>query len=164
MLGHQRGFIPRNATELFNRGAPAWRSMFWDSRVVQNADGSFTTPADELLPPGLENVLAAQAMFPVTSAAEMRGASGDWDVNRQVNELALPTEEDFDLIWRGLMARLLAEPGYVALFAAGASYPFACAMAALRAASACTGPGNPASAAAARTRSTEGPEPDEPVE
>ncbi|MCA9970951.1 MAG: hypothetical protein KC425_12085 [Anaerolineales bacterium] len=121
VLGHQRGFIPRNATELFNRGAPAWRSMFWDSRVVQNADGSFTTPADELLPPGLENVLAAQAMFPVTSAAEMRGASGDWDVNRQVNELALSTEEDFDLIWRGLMARLLAEPGYVALFAA--AYP-----------------------------------------
>ncbi|MCA9974611.1 MAG: c-type cytochrome [Anaerolineales bacterium] len=116
ILGYRRGFIPRNATEIFNRGVPEWRTMFWDSRVNLAANGEFISPADEMLPPGLDSVLAAQAMFPVTSNAEMRGTYGDWDVNRETNELSLYGEYEFDEMWDALMLRLLANPEYVALF------------------------------------------------
>lgn len=104
--------IPRHAPDLFNRGAPEWRTMFWDSRVEQHPDGSFTTPAGAALPPGLESVLAVQAMFPVANDAEMRGFPGDHDVYGQPNELAPLAEDDFTAIWDGLMQRLLAIPEY----------------------------------------------------
>ena len=119
-IGYGRSFIPRNAPEVFNRGAPEWTTMFWDSRVVVQ-DGAFQTPAGEKLLSDLENVLAAQAMFPVTSGDEMRGATGDSDVNGSDNELALLDADDLPGIWAGLMERLMAHPEYVALFQA--AYP-----------------------------------------
>jgi hypothetical protein len=70
--GAGRGFIPRNAPDVFDRGSPLWRSMFWDSRVSGSAAVGFTTPAGGALPDGLDSVTAAQAMFPVTSPAETR--------------------------------------------------------------------------------------------
>lgn len=121
IIGYRRGFIPRNATELFNRGVPEWRTMFWDNRVTLNADGTFTSPADEMLPAGLDSVLAVQAMFPVTSAGEMRGDYGDWDVFRVPNEVGVLDEYDYAGVWQTLMARLLVNPEYVALFQA--AYP-----------------------------------------
>ncbi len=121
ILGYRRGFVARNAPELFNRGAPQWRTMFWDNRVAQLENGRFSTPAADQLPPGLDSVLAVQAMFPVIASGEMRGFYGDWDVNQQPNELALWSEFDFAEIWAAVMARILAEPEYVALFAA--AYP-----------------------------------------
>ena len=54
--------------------------MFWDSRVARNNAGALVTPAGNALPAGLSGVLAAQAMFPVTNRAEMRGNVGDTDV------------------------------------------------------------------------------------
>ncbi|HIP71387.1 MAG TPA: cytochrome-c peroxidase, partial [Anaerolineae bacterium] len=33
-MGVGRERIPRNAPEVFNRGAVEWRTMFWDSRVM----------------------------------------------------------------------------------------------------------------------------------
>jgi len=116
-----RAFIPRNAPEVFNRGADEWRTMFWDMRVSGDPQVGFTTPARDLLPPGLESVLAAQAMFPVTSRDEMRGHEGDRDVFGQPNELAEIADGDFRAIWDALMARLLAIPGYVEMFRA--AYP-----------------------------------------
>lgn len=121
ILGYRRGFIARNAPEVFNRGLSEWRTMFWDSRVSLTAAGDFVSPAHEELPPGLDSVLAVQAMFPVTAVPEMRGTYGDWDVNHESNELALYGEYDFTEIWQALMARLLANPTYVALFTA--AYP-----------------------------------------
>ncbi len=114
--GFGRVFIPRNAPDIFNRGAPEWTSMFWDSRVSGSPTGGFQTPAGELLPAGLDNVLAAQAMFPVTSGDEMRGVAGDTDRFGHDNELAVIDDKDLPAIWTGLIKRVLAIPEYQALF------------------------------------------------
>lgn len=108
--------MPRNAPDVFNRGSNAWFSMFWDSRVVSTETG-FISPAVGALPEGLPNVLAVQAMFPVTSPDEMRGAVGDLDIFDNVNELALIGDADLAGQWAAIMERLLALPGYQQLFA-----------------------------------------------
>lgn len=120
-IGYGRHFIPRNAPEIFNRGAAEWHTMFWDSRVMVDKNGRFISPAGDKLPIGLTSALAAQAMFPVTSADEMRGAPGDLDVFGQPNELALIDSKDFPTMWQALMTRLLAIPKYKTLF--NAAYP-----------------------------------------
>ncbi len=116
VLGPGRTLIPRNAPDAFNRGLPQWRTMFWDMRVSGSADTGFVSPAGTQLPAGLESPLAVQAMFPVTSRDEMRGAMGDLDVFGAHNELATLPDPDFAGIWRGLMQRLLAIPEYLTLF------------------------------------------------
>jgi cytochrome c peroxidase len=125
-LGRQRrtgdgGVIPRNATDLYNRGATEWVTMFWDGRVAGSAGEGFTTPAGEALPPGLDSVLAAQAMFPVESHGEMRGNPGDYGADGKINELSYHADDDFVSVWDGLMARLVAIAEYRDLFAA--AYP-----------------------------------------
>ena len=117
----RRKLVPRNATELFNRGSPEWTTMFWDGRVNLSAVYGLDSPAGDALPPLLQTALEAQALFPVTSRDEMRGYAGDYDVNRQVNELAAVSDDNPSLIWARLVARLRAVPGYVALFRA--AYP-----------------------------------------
>ncbi len=120
MKGSDREFVPRNAPEVFNRGSVAWTSMFWDSRVAENEDGTIDSPAGVL--EDLDSVLAVQAMFPVTSRDEMRGLAGDEVAQGtrkgEPNELALIPDEDLDEIWNALMDRLLLIPGYQTLFAA----------------------------------------------
>jgi cytochrome c peroxidase len=120
-LGAGRNLIPRNAPEVFDRGAVEWRTMFWDARVAGSAATGFTTPAHDALPPGLDNVLAAQAMFPVTARDEMRGAVGDVDVFGDPNEIAAIADADLPAMWAALMDRLQSVPEYVDLFAA--AYP-----------------------------------------
>ena len=93
-IGFDRNFIPRNAPDIFNRGASEWTSMFWDSRISLNSANEFLSPAGDKLPDGLDNVLAVQAMFPVTSGDEMRGAHGDEDTQGQPNELAMLEKSD----------------------------------------------------------------------
>jgi cytochrome c peroxidase len=115
-LGEGRSLIPRNAPELFNRGASLWTTMFWDMRASGTPATGFSTPAHEALPPGLDSVLAAQAMFPVTARDEMRGKVGDTDVFGEPNEVAALADSDFAGIWAMLTQRLLRIPGYVALF------------------------------------------------
>ncbi|MHC5110754.1 MAG: cytochrome-c peroxidase, partial [Planctomycetota bacterium] len=100
--------IPRNAPEVFNRGA--FKTMFWDARVTDLEDGTFMSPAEDQLPGGLDSALAVQAMFPVTSPDEMRGRPGD-------NEIADLADDDFAGIWSALMERLIAIDGYRRLFA-----------------------------------------------
>lgn len=123
--GAMRAFIPRNAPELFNRGSPEWRTMFWDGRVMGTEAEGFVKPYEfenlAALPDGLDSLLAAQALFPVTSASEMRGERADPDALGQPNELGWLDDEDLPQIWDGLMRRLLAIPGYRELFAA--AYP-----------------------------------------
>jgi len=118
-LGPNQGFIPRNAPEIFNRGAPGWTTMFWDSRVSGSPEAGFNTPAETVLPDGLDNVLAAQAMFPVISRAEMRGQIGG--LHGRPNEVADAEDEDYSTIWAALIQRLLTVPEYVTLFQA--AYP-----------------------------------------
>lgn len=114
-------FIPRNAPEIFNRGDALWTTMFWDGRISGSPLEGLRTPAGSQLPQGLPNILAAQAMFPVTSRDEMRGHAGDRDVFGQPNELAEVADGDFLQMWQLLMVRLRAIPEYEALFAA--AYP-----------------------------------------
>ena len=116
--GDGRAFVPRNAPEVFNRGAPEWRTMFWDGRVVAQDAKTLLTPAGAMSLTQINNVTAAQAMFPVTSVDEMRGHSGDKDVFGEPNELAQLADDNFAAIWDGLMARLLAIPDYQTLFQA----------------------------------------------
>ncbi|RLJ71391.1 cytochrome c peroxidase [Hydrogenivirga caldilitoris] len=113
--GVGRPFIPRNAPEIFNRGHEDWRTMFWDARV-EELKGRLSTPAEDLLPDGIEDVLAAQALFPPTSRDEMRGRAGDVASDGTQNELAQIGDNDFPAIWSGIMNRLLSIPEYRDLF------------------------------------------------
>lgn len=115
--GADREFVPRNAPEVFNRGSIHWRSQFWDSRI-EEISGVLITPAGADLPEGMSTVLAAQAMFPVTSRDEMRGSVAD---AAKGNELASIADDDLPAIWQALMMRLLSTAGYPELFAA--AYP-----------------------------------------
>jgi cytochrome c peroxidase len=108
--------IPRNAQALWNIGAKEYRSMFHDGRVepdpLATFDSGFWSPAREHLPVGLDNVLAAQAMFPVLSAAEMAGQKNE-------NPVATAVAEDrVTDAWKLLAARLADNPQYRDLFRA----------------------------------------------
>jgi cytochrome c peroxidase len=120
-LGAGREFVPRNAPSLLNQGL-GFFYLFWDGRVNEEGGPSrFRTPAGAQLPSGLNNLLAAQAMLPVTNRAEMRGKAGDVDVFGSSNELAQISDADFSEMWRATMRRLLAVQEYVAKFTA--AYP-----------------------------------------
>ncbi|MGB0648268.1 MAG: cytochrome-c peroxidase, partial [Bradymonadia bacterium] len=101
--------IPRNSPDLFNRGVDLWDTMFWDARVSIIA-GYFDSPAGTSLPTELDSVLAVQAMFPPTSAHEMRGEPGS-------NPIADFEGSDHQSIWAGLIARILSYDEYVDMFA-----------------------------------------------
>ena len=102
VLGNGRSFIARNSQSLFN--LPLSGPLFWDGRV-QNLN----TPAGNQLPAGLDNSIAAQALFPVLSREEMLGQPGE-------NDLANLDPNTPGPIWAGLMQRVLAIPEYVNLF------------------------------------------------
>jgi len=114
-LSADRILIPRNSPELFNRGHPEWETMFWDGRISGNAFIGFSTPANEQLLPGLDNILAAQALFPVTSRDEMRGLPGDRDAFGRINEIALIDDSDFMGIWSAVFQRIWSIPEYQTL-------------------------------------------------
>jgi cytochrome c peroxidase len=107
---HER--VPRNAPAIFNLGAREFQKMFHDGRVeVDPSEPSgFRSPAGEDLPLGLENVLAAQAMFPVTSPTEMAGQGTENEVAIAAAAGHLPE------VWELLAARLRLIPTYVDLF------------------------------------------------
>jgi cytochrome c peroxidase len=121
-LGAGRAFVPRNAPALLNQGL-GFVYTLWDGRVNQEwtQNGTFTAPAGVVFPPGLQNLVAAQAMLPILNRVEMRGTSGDQDVFGATNELATIPDANVAAIWRGAMDRLLAIQGYVTKF--NAAYP-----------------------------------------
>lgn len=113
------GRIPRNSPALFNLGASEFTRLFHDGRVESDPEGyfegGFVTPAKWKLPTGLENVLAAQAMFPVGSGGEMAGQRGE---NEIADAVALNRMAGPDGVWARLAARLRAVPEYVDQFRA----------------------------------------------
>ena len=121
-LGTDRQFVPRNAPSLLNQGL-GFFYMFWDGRVNEEGGpaGRFRTPTGVALPPGVDNLLAAQAMLPVLNRTEMRGAIGDRDVVGNPNELAAIADVSASEIWAATMRRLLAIQEYQAKFSA--AYP-----------------------------------------
>ncbi|MEO1679998.1 MAG: cytochrome c peroxidase [Pseudomonadota bacterium] len=116
------GRVPRNAPSLQNLGARAFTTLFHDGRVEADPDGprssGFWTPARAQLPEGLDNALAAQAMFPVLSDIEMAGARGE---NPVADAAALRRFAGEGGAWDLLADRLREIPDYVALFRA--AYP-----------------------------------------
>lgn len=112
---HER--VPRNAPPVWNLGATSMTFMFHDGRVTADPaqPSGFSTPAGTNLPSGLDNPLAAQAMFPVTSATEMAGQAGE---NPIADAAAAGNLAGPGGVWQQLAARLQANPEYVDLFVA----------------------------------------------
>jgi len=107
--------VPRNAPPIFNLGAREFTTMFADGRLAADPaePSGFASPAGDDLPAGLDNVLAAQAMFPVTSGTEMAGQPGESLVADLAasGRLAGPGG-----LWDVLATRLRGNPEYVRLF------------------------------------------------
>ncbi len=114
-------FVRRNSPDLFNLGQMT--TMFWDGRVMMKENGEFRasfsrslpedrqiwTPHNRLLPKGLDNAVAAQAMFPPTSDSEMKGLAHD-------NTLGNLEDWDRQKIWDELINRIMAVEEYHPLF------------------------------------------------
>ncbi|MDT8388161.1 MAG: cytochrome c peroxidase [Thiogranum sp.] len=112
---HER--VPRNAPPVFNLGAREFEVLFHDGRVAVDPTqlSGFLSPASDDLPLTLENVLAAQAMFPVTSATEMAGQAGE---NPVADAAAIGNLAGPGGVWEQLAQRLQSVPDYVTLFIA----------------------------------------------
>jgi len=108
--------VPRNASGLFNLGAKEFTHLFHDGRVSSDDlfPSGFNTPAEEFLPKGLNSLLAAQAMFPVTSPVEMAG-------ERNENQIAGATRRRPDYVWAILEKRIRGIGDYMPHFQA--AYP-----------------------------------------
>ena len=112
---HER--VPRNAPHVFNLGAREFERMFHDGRVQPDTamPNGIQSPAGVNLPQGLDNALAVQAMFPVTSGTEMAGQAGENPIAdaAAVGDLAGP-----DGVWEQLAERLRGIDAYVDQFVA----------------------------------------------
>ena len=99
--------IPRNAQALWNLGAKEIKFMFHDGRLSKSNlyENGYNSPAEEWLPKGLTNLLAAQAMFPVTSQFEMAG-------NPKENQIAGATHDRIDNVWPIISKRVRNIPEY----------------------------------------------------
>jgi cytochrome c peroxidase len=93
--------VPRNASALFNLGAREIRVLFHDGRLsIDDIFGNgFNSPAEEYLPEGLKGLLAAQALFPLTSETEMAG-------NPEENKIAGAAYDRIDHVWPLLVERV----------------------------------------------------------
>jgi len=103
--------IPRNAPALWNLGAKDIEVLFHDGRLSFSDDygTGFNSPADERLPDGLSGILAAQAMFPLTSRFEMAG-------DPEENSVARASFDRIDHVWPIIVKRIQAVNEYEALF------------------------------------------------
>lgn len=106
--------VPRNAQPIFNLGRKDFNFSFHDGRVeiCPSMPSGFCSPAGADLPLGLDNILAAQAMFPVTSAAEMAGQETENDQGDLVAAGNLPG------VWEFIAQKLRDTPDYFPLFQA----------------------------------------------
>lgn len=99
--------IPRNAPALWNLGAKEFTVFFHDGRAtaLDTYDNSFDTPAEEWLPDGLDSLLAAQAIFPLTAQFEMAGNPGE-------NQVTGAVHDRIDGAWPILAKRVRTIPEY----------------------------------------------------
>ncbi len=106
--------VPRNAPPYFNLAHKGFTQVFHDGRVRVDASApsGFASPAGTDLPLNLDTVMAAQAMFPVTSGAEMAGQPGE---NAQADFAAIGFLPD---LWGFVASKVAAVPAYVPLFVA----------------------------------------------
>ena len=118
---------PRNTMDIWNRGHPSVRNMFWDGRVseIEAPVSRFQTPMMDYLPDGIESVLAAQALFPLAGEEEMLGLphdrsapdlpGGHGDKPNEIAQAAAGFDEfepqRFVAVHDALMRRLLGQAG-----------------------------------------------------
>ncbi|MEO0545723.1 MAG: cytochrome c peroxidase [Pseudomonadota bacterium] len=116
----------RHAPVLFNLGHQSFTHMFSDGRVFIDAKGRLVTPVGDNLPPSLDSVLAAQALFPAVTADELVGtvesgltaeARAALDQGSRSNSAASQSLA----IWTALAKRVDALEVYRTLF--DAAYP-----------------------------------------
>ena len=105
--------IPRNAPALWNLGHNSVEVLFHDGRLsVSDLYGNgFDSPAEEWLPEGLDNIVAAQALFPMVAQFEMMGNLGENDVVGAVHNR-------IDRGWPIIAKRVSAIPAYAEMFIA----------------------------------------------
>lgn len=103
--------IPRNAPSLWNIGHNSIDVLFHDGRleVSDQFGNGFDSPAEEWLPQGLDNIVAAQALFPLTAQFEMSGNPGE-------NDVAGATHDRIDAAWPIIAARVRSVPDYANMF------------------------------------------------
>lgn len=103
--------VGRHAPHLFNLGAKEFTSLNWNGiHSIENGDLQLPSGIDT--PPGLNNVLAGQALFPLVNVTEMTGQRGE---NEIINAFD-PTTSLFPPLWDLLVLRLTDIPAYVTLF------------------------------------------------
>ena len=103
--------IPRNAPALWNLGAKEISVLFHDGRLERSDiyGNGFNSPAEEWLPNGLENLLAAQALFPITARFEMAG-------DPEENEIGGAINDRIDNAWPIIAKRVRIIPEYGQMF------------------------------------------------
>jgi len=111
--GAIRRRIPRHAPALWNLGAKSIDVLFHDGRLSRSDDyeNGFNSPAEERLPDGLNSLLAAQALFPVTSRFEMAG-------DPEENSIARAAFDRIDHVWPIIAKRVRSIPTYAEQFLA----------------------------------------------
>lgn len=105
--------VPRNAPALWNLGHRDIRVLFHDGRL-ETSDlfgNGFNSPAEEWLPDGLDGILSAQALFPLTAQFEMAG-------NLRENEIVGAVHDRIDMAWPILAKRVRVIPEYGEMFVA----------------------------------------------
>ena len=103
----------KHAPTLFNLGAKEFSTLFSDGRVALESDGAFQHPGAEELPPGLQDVLAVQALFPAVTGDELVGK-----VDSDISAVAHLGNR---AIWKALSKRVQELPDYWPHFQA--AYP-----------------------------------------
>lgn len=103
--------IPRNAPALWNLGHKSVNVLFHDGRLSASEiyGNGFDSPAEEWLPEGLDHIVAAQALFPLTSLAEMAGEPEENEVGGAVNDR-------IDAVWPIIAKRVRTIPVYGEMF------------------------------------------------
>ena len=103
--------IPRNAPALWNLGHNSIRVLFHDGRLTRSEiyGNGFDSPAEEWLPDGLDNLVAAQALFPMVAQFEMMGNLGE-------NDVVGPVHNRIDRGWPIIAKRVRTIPAYAEMF------------------------------------------------
>ncbi|WP_289031537.1 cytochrome c peroxidase [uncultured Paraglaciecola sp.] len=109
--------VARNAPSLWNVGAAEFTKLNWQGVHSYNAErDQLELPSGPATPDGLDNVLAGQALFPVTNVTEMLGQLGDNDIIDASIGFPRGTPFLFPPQWDAIAARLQQIPEYVSLF------------------------------------------------
>lgn len=107
--------VQRNAPDVFNRGYASFDTYFHDGRLQGGGHlQAMRTPSNVTLPEGVDNMLAAQALFPPVSPVEMAGQAGENAVADATLSGKLFNQNSS--VWGLLVRRLQHNPIYVELF------------------------------------------------